>query len=231
MHFVLALLAALSAAGFAPSASAFGYIAPEVLEADVIECSGKVPNTFQCARGIERKVLNSRKTIAHRHENQLNLYLKGNTVSFVDNLTDDDTTSVSYSYLGFEHKINGHILHVQYYEGDAYLLVNQHSGRRTFISGYPLLSPDGKHFLSLSEDMFAGYKPNNIELWQVQSDKYQRLAVYAPDWGPHSGIWKNNRQAQIEKRCFSPVEKDPAALKPCGVAKVDNVDSVWRLVE
>ena len=231
MRIALTYLLVALAVGATPHAFAFGYIAPEAIETGVTECSGKNLNTFGCARGIERKELSARGKAVRRSGNTLRLRLETKTVSLVVNPTESGNSSVSYSYLGFSRKLNSHILHVQYYEGGAYMVIHQHSGQQAFPSGYPLASPDGKHFLSLSEDMFAGYSPNNVEIWQARSGKFRRVASYEPEWGPHSGNWASVRHALIEKQCYAPEENSPTGLKSCGLAKIERSGSAWKLVE
>ncbi len=111
------------------------------------------------------------------------------------------------------------------------MLIHQHSGQRAFPSGYPLASPDGQHFLSLSEDMFAGYNPNNVELWQVRSGQFRRVVNYEPEWGPHAGNWVSVRHALIEKQCYAQEESNPTGLKSCGLVKIQRSGSVWKLIE
>lgn len=231
MRIALKYVIAALAVGAIPQAFAFGYIAPEAIEAGVTECSGKNLNTFHCARGIERKELSAKGNAVRRSDDTLRLRLETKTVSLVDNPTESGNSSVSYSYLGFSRKLNSHILHVQYYEGGAYMIIHRHSGQHAFPSGYPLASPDGKHFLSLSEDMFAGYSPNNVEIWQVRSGEFRRVASYEPKWGPHSGSWASVRRVLIEKQCYAPEESNPTVLKSCGLAKVERSGSTWKLVE
>ena len=231
MRIAISYLILTLALGAIPHALAFGYIAPEAIEAGVIECSGENLNSFLCARGIERKEISVSGKAVRRSGNTLRIHLEKKKVSFVDNPADGEDSTVYYSYLGLNRKLNSHILHVQYYEGGTYLVINRHSGRRAFPSGYPLASPDGKHFLSLSEDMFAGYSSNNVEIWQVRRGAFRRVVNHEPEWGPHRGNWASVRHALIEKQCYSQEEGHSTGLKSCGLAKFERSGSAWKLIE
>jgi hypothetical protein len=215
----------------ASQALAFGYIAPEKIEAGVAQCSGKHLNSFRCARGIERKVLSGGGKAVRRSGDTLQIRTEKETVTLVDKQTGRWESSIAYSYLGFDRKLNSHLLHVQYLEGDAYMVIHRHSGQRAFLSGFPLASPDGKHFLSLFEDMFEGVNPNNVEVWEVSSGEFHRVAYFVIDWGPHDGRWPSARRALVEKQCNAPTESNPAGVKACGVAKIELSGSEWKLVE
>ncbi len=231
MRIALTYLIAALTVGEIPRAVAFGYVAPEAMEIGVAECSGKNLNSFDCARGIERKTLSAESKAVRRSGNTLQLRLEKQTIRLVDDPTGSGDSPASYSYLGFSRKLMSHILHVQYPEGNVYMVIHHRSGKRALPSGYPLASPDGQHFLSLSEDMFAGYNPNNIEIWQVRSGGFRRVANHAPEWGPHNGNWASDQHALIEKQCYAQEESNPAGLKPCGVAKVERLGSTWKLVD
>lgn len=209
----------------------YSHIGPPELEQDVAECSGQNFNTYTCAKGIERKVLAESQGSAKRIGGQLTLRTKAKTVILVDKPSESDGESIAYSYLGFIKSIDSHVLYVQYYEGGQYMVISHRSGQGAYPSGYPISSPDKKYFLSISEDLFAGYDPNNVEVWKVTSTSYQRLANFEPKWGPRSGKWINAQGARIEKVCHVPTESEPAAIVPCGFVKVLRVKSSWKLSE
>jgi len=111
------------------------------------------------------------------------------------------------------------------------MVIHHSSGKQAFPSGYPIVSPDGKKFLSISEDMFAGYNPNNIEIWQLKSGHIVKAANFELEWGPENGYWVDANSIRISKRCFSPTENDPTALKSCGIANIRFLNKKWKLFE
>lgn len=217
--------------GFASQAFADGYIATEEVEQGIAECSGPNLNTLNCARGIERKKLVEGDGTINRTDGTLRIRIADRTVTLVDKLTESGGDTIVYSYLGFNKKLNSHVLHIQYYEGDAYMVIHHSSGQNVFPSGYPIASPDGKHFLSISEDMFAGYSPNNVEIWQVTAGRYRRVANFEPEWGPYQGSWLDFRRARIAKHCYDSSKGNSTGLKPCGMARIERLDSAWKLIE
>ena len=231
MYIVPLRWTAIFVLGITSQAHAFGIIAPEEIEAGVAE---RIPdsgsNSLHCARGIERKKLAETRNAVTRSGAALKVRTAKRTVALVDNRSDGDT-SVAYSYLGFSKQLNSHVIHVQYYEGGAYLVIHHQSGQRGRPSGFPIASPDGKHFLSLSEDMFAGYNPNNIEIWRVMSGRFRKVANYEPGWGPHRGNWLDGGRTLILKRCHDASKDNPAGLKVCGVANIERTGSTWKLSE
>ncbi|WP_036302666.1 hypothetical protein [Methylotenera sp. L2L1] len=231
MRIALACLIVALVVGVVPKAFAFGYIAPEAIEAGVAECAEKNLKMFSCARGIEQKELSARSKVVSRSGYTLLIRLEKKVVSLVDYPTESGDSAIWYSYLGYSRKLNSHIIHVQYYEGDSYMVIHHHSGQQVFPSGFPLASPDGKHFLSISNDMFAGYRPNNVEIWQVGLSDFHRIANYEPEWGPHDGGWESANHALVKKQCYAAAETNPTGLKPCGVAQVKHSGSTWMLIE
>ncbi len=219
------------AMGYTSQVPASAYIATEEIEEGVAECSGPNLNTLRCARGIERKLLAGNGNAIKRSDGVLEIHTARKTITLVDKHTDSWDDTVVYSYLGLSKKLNSHILYVQYYEGGAYMVIHHYSAQIASPSGYPIASPDGKHFLSISEDMYAGYSPNNIEIWQVASGSFRKLASFDPEWGPHRGSWLDYRRVRIDKHCYDSSKDNPSGLKPCGVARIERSDSIWKLIE
>jgi hypothetical protein len=231
MHTASAFRIIMFVVGISSQALAFGYIAPEKMELGVSECAGPNLNTFRCARGIERKELAGTRKAIERSDGTLQIRTAKKVVTLVDNPEESGDSAIAYSYLGFSRELNSHVLHVQYYEGDTYMIIHHQSGNHAFPSGFPIVSPDGKYFLSLSEDMFAGYNPNNVEVWSVIRGGFHRIADFNPEWGPHHGNWASPRRALVRKRCYDPSDNNPAGLKSCGVAKIERSGGAWKLVE
>ncbi|MDR2000762.1 MAG: hypothetical protein LBP94_04420, partial [Zoogloeaceae bacterium] len=124
------------ALGVVPKAFAFGFVAPEEMEAGVAKCSGKNSvNSFECARGIEQKALSTEGKVVSRSGDALQIHTEKKIISLVDVIVDSWSNYISYSYLGYNQTINSHILHVQYYEGFAYMVIHHQSGEQASPSG------------------------------------------------------------------------------------------------
>jgi hypothetical protein len=209
----------------------FAYIGPEELERGVKECSGQGLNTFRCARGIEEKVLSGSTSSVRRVGSTLIIPTEKVTVRLVDNPSENGNESIAYSYLGRIESIGSHVIYVQYYEGGTYMVVNERSGQGAFPSGFPIVSPDRKHFLSISEDMFAGYYPNNVEVWRVSATASRRVANFEPEWGPSSARWLLSGKIEVNKVCYPSPEGGNAELQPCGKAHVVRTNAGWKLIK
>ena len=216
---------------FAATSSAFAYIGPPELEVGVKECVGQNLNTFLCARGIEEKLLLGRRFPVKRAGNTLIIRTATKTVRLIDNISENGNESIAYSYLGRISAIRSHIVYVQYHEGGSYMVVNEQSAQAAYPSGFPVVSPNKQHFFSISEDMFAGYIPNNVEVWHVSAKVFHRVANFEPEWGPRSATWLDSRHFEVSKVCHAPTEEDAAELKPCGKARVLHSNAAWKLIE
>jgi hypothetical protein len=210
---------------------AAGFIVPEAVTQPIKECAGPRFNTLACARGIEKTHLAKKNHAVTRVKDTLKIQLAKRTVRVTDATTKNGDKLITYSYLGFDNKLNIHIILVQREEGDGYMVIHHYSGQRALPSGYPLASPDGKNFLSLSEDLTAGNGPNNIEIWRISAGQFSKDANFEPEWGPHTGRWLDSGHVQIAKRCYAPTERNNAELRPCGEAKVEYSKARWKLVE
>src|SRR5665213_2775229 len=56
------------------------------------------------------------------------------------------------------------------YEGGAYFLVDDHTGRRTEIDAVPVFSPDGRRFLVQNDNVATDHE-NNLEIWRREGDR------------------------------------------------------------
>jgi len=206
-------------------------IAPEAIEQQVQECAPLHFNAANCARGIERKLIEKKRSTVTRVKESLRIPLATRTIKLVDSPGKHNDKSIAYSYLGFDKKLNLHIIHVQRDEGAGYMVIHHYSGQRALPSGYPLASPDGKNFLSISEDLFGGSRPNNIEIWRITTGRFSKDANFEPTWGPRAGRWLAPGRIAIAKHCYAPTEKNNAELRPCGQATVEYSQAQWKIIE
>ncbi len=221
----------LLGAGVPSEPQAADLMVPEAMKQPVKECATAHSNALACARGIEKNILGKKNHAVTRVKDTLRIQLAKRTVKVTDATAKNGDKLITYSYLGFDKKLNIHILLVQREEGDGYMIIHHYSGQRALPSGYPIASPDGKNFFSLSEDLTAGNSPNNIEIWRVSAGQFSKDANFEPEWGPHSGRWLDSSRVQIAKRCYAPTERNNAELRPCGEAKVEYSKAQWKLVE
>jgi len=95
------------------------------------------------------------------------------------------------------------LLHVQYYEGDAYTLVNRKNGFKRLIYGRPYFSPDKTAFITTSIDLETGYNYNGIEYYLLQGDTITKQFELAMSrCGPLQVKWVADNTIAIEKECW-----------------------------
>ena len=111
--------------------------------------------------------------------------------------------------------MDAYVLHAQYYEGDAWLLVSRKNGARTRISGLPVVSPDKRRFVTGSYDLEADYNPNEVVVWKIGDDGSFKMEWKAEprEWGPTFLKWLSPTQFRV--RCEKPHRyPDKSAPKP-----------------
>ncbi|HJU70179.1 MAG TPA: hypothetical protein VJ650_18230 [Gemmatimonadaceae bacterium] len=114
----------------------------------------------------------------------------GGLRSLVDTIVDGGR-HLRFVYDHFAPHLDAHVIREQYYEGHAYLLVNDSSGRDTLLASVPILSPDNRRFAVASLDLDAFYHPNILQVWRPAGDSVLReFEIDAGEaWGPDSVSW------------------------------------------
>lgn len=185
-------------------------------------CSGP-NNTASCARALEKAAsISVDRKYFYRSGKTLSVNLKKRKLMFLDE--DKPGAEIQYSYVRFLPRISLHVVYVQLTEGGHYLVINDISGKKTPLIGYPLISSDGKHLLAASEDMFAGYSENGLEVLTVKSNELEKKWWLGPDWGPRRARWINSKMFEIEKVCYGQADGE---LVPCGKSRFIRVGDEW----
>ena len=148
----------------------------------------EIRNTFQCARAIEQHQLAAGAAAARVGDTLAITLAGGESLELIDQ--GEVAETIRYSYGDFFAQIGYHFLHVQYYEGGGYLLVNAVSGSAQVVFGEPIVSPDGARLITTSLDLIAEFDPNGIQIWRLTSDSLVLEHQATPDdWGPAAARW------------------------------------------
>jgi hypothetical protein len=84
---------------------------------------------------------------------------------------------------------------VQMFEGNAYRLINEKSGKQFSIRGRPFWSLNNKYVIAVVSDIDAGYSPNGLSLYKNENNELEEVAWISPmDWGPKSAKWVSNNE-------------------------------------
>lgn len=111
----------------------------------------------------------------------------------------DDHAQEGYNFDRYFSKIGYVLLHVQYYEGDAWTLVNRKNGHKTWLGGLPYFSPDMRSFLTASADLEAHYNFNGMEYYKLGIDTpILQFLLPITNWGPSSLQWIGSNKVLVE---------------------------------
>ena len=178
------------------------------------DLEGDADNSFRRARHLEARQLEAGAPGVRRVGNSLFLKIRdGKEVRLIDDEPGDWTPS--YSYYDVVPALDAYVLHAQYYEGDAWLLVSSKNGAQTKISGLPVVSPDKRRFITGSYDLVADYNPNEIVVWKIGGGgSFKKEWKTEPrDWGPTFLEWLSPTWFRV--RCEKPHwYSDKPAPKP-----------------
>lgn len=100
----------------------------------------------------------------------------------------------------YEEQWGFYIIRIQWYEGNGYAVVNRQTGAITRMNGRPFFSPDGKHILSVMEDVEATYSTNGLEMYEVVDGAVTQTGYLYPEtWGPNFAKWTSD--STVVLRC------------------------------
>jgi len=214
-----------------------GYLAPAVtsnIGAVLDKNCDFIHNSFNCARAIERFQSRFDSKYFKRKNNVLEIYLlNGGRVVLKDppRLPDGDAPEggSSYSYREYLRPVKHFVVHVQFYEGDAHMLIHAKTGESTDIWDVPLVSPGGRRILTASLDLEAEYNPNGIQVFRLRGEKLvQEWEKRFKGWGPMNAKWLDDRTIRMTKVVL---DDGPEYLKKAGKVHIVHGKRGWRIVE
>ncbi len=177
------------------------------------DLEGDAENSHVRARSLEARQLAVGAPGVRRVGNSLFLKIRdGKEVRLMDDAPGDWTPS--YSYYDVVPALDSYVLHAQYDEGDAWLLVSRKNGAQTRISGLPVVSPDKRRFITGSYDLVADYNPNEVVVWKIGGGSFKEEWKTEPrEWGPTFLEWLSPIWVRV--RCEKPHwHQDQPAPKP-----------------
>lgn len=125
-------------------------------------CQG-LANSHQCALAVERYRLRSAGSAVVRDGESLRISLaNGDTATFSNEL---GTGGRWYTYVD-ELPSGHHLVHVQFYEGGEYLLVDRRTGDRLKLREYPSFSPDGAYVVTVDPTDVESLSLR-VEIWKL----------------------------------------------------------------
>jgi hypothetical protein len=154
-----------------------------------------------------------------------------------DLVLQDDTTEgeryVRHRYLGVLPGLPYDIIERGYYEGGAYLAIHHATGDTTVLDDLPLIAPGRARLLVASADLEAGYEPNRLTIYRVDSaglrlDWQQETADYAntTGWAADSARWRDSLTIEAVRLVPS---RDGGPTR-AGRVRISRAGGTWRIV-
>ena len=188
---------------------AFGAAPPLAAQGPAPE-PGSAARAFYAGRddvyAAERAAMRDARGRVARTGGRLRLQLAGGRVATLADTLAEGASQHRFVYQRFDATRGLHVVGVSYYEGGAYLVYHDRTGQRRLVPGPPVVSPDGRRFLSASLDLEAGYDPNRLELWRVGAGGLRReFAADGGDaWGPDSAAWAGPDTVRFARTVLDP---------------------------
>lgn len=124
----------------------------------------------------------------------------GETKLLKENRDTDGEDFASYNFIETMDDIGQWLLMGGYYEAWDYVLIDQEDGTENHLWGDPVLSPDGRYFLTGMVDLEAAFVPTGFQLWSFENNKpVLRWEKELTDWGSDRFIWTNNNTVIAEQ--------------------------------
>lgn len=188
-------------------------------------CKGLL-NSYECAQAIERAQLPRYPQQAVRQKDKLKLTLKNGKAVVLKNTA--GVSGIHYCFRDYLPNLGYFLIHVQLWEGDGYLMVNDQTGRRQFIHDLPIISPNKARLVTVSMDLEAEYNPNAIQIWRLTPGKMVReWSLDIKGWGPAGGAWLNNDTITLTKKI---PKGDPGSYVEVTMVLKKGPDG-WKLME
>ena len=149
------------------------------------------------ARSIESKLSEQHAFIQRKSDKSLNIVLPFNGIR---TYSDGETL---YSVLEYIEEHDYLVIHQQYWEGNAYALLNMKTGKFHEITGYPLFSPNGKYIAVVEKDLVAEYSPNTLQIYKAKHTLELVHDAKPKLWGPGKVKWKNNTSLSFLKTKYN----------------------------
>lgn len=167
-------------------------------EADTAAIFPEIP--YGSSDSLEAVSLQADTRVTRTPEGLLFQLRNGTQKLLKENKETDGDDFASYGFLEPMDSIGQWLLLAGYYEAFDYVLIDQHDGSETHLWGRPVLSPDGKHFLTGMVDLEAAFVPTGFQMWGFENNKpVLRWEKELTDWGSDNFIWTKDNHIIAEQ--------------------------------
>ena len=169
-------------------------------------CQG-IGNAHDCAKEIERYQIERHPHLIELRGDTLVLNLKSKPLKLVSGESPIEGSDPQwYTFADYYPEVGYLLVRVQYYEGNAYLIIDERTGRKYHLQDVPIFSPDWSHFVTASMDLEAFFNPTGLQIWRVAPYPYKQWALETEDWGPSEVQW-------VDRRTFRFIKNKPSITK------------------
>jgi len=181
--------------------------------------------SVECAAAQESLALSQGPPGVTRHGGALELeFENGKSLRLEDSPPDSPPREfVIYHYHAYLAPQRAHVVHIQHYEGDGYVLISAANGDTRDLAGPPALSPDQARFLSYA---VAGSDSDaELEIWRIAPGLPElELRVRPTSWDPSGAYWSGATRITV------PPQRDAGEAEPWETrVRVELADGVWTI--
>ncbi|WP_444944019.1 hypothetical protein ACJJIK_01975 [Microbulbifer sp. ZKSA006] len=172
---------------------------------DKFECPD-IHNSLDCARSLESELSDQIKYIRRIQPGHLAITLNGGkSLAYTDTLpADSPAEHIAYSAID-QITDNLLLIHQQFWEAHAYILLDLSNGSELPIAGYPLLSPHGGYLFVAEQDLDAGFNENALQVYRLSENTLDLLYELKPEnWGPDQAYWTTENTVSLTKKQLNP---------------------------
>jgi hypothetical protein len=102
-----------------------------------------------------------------------------------------------------------------YWESDGVVLVDQRTGARLEVAGYPAASPDGRYVLATSPGLGGGDQVNSLSLIRIEPAGPRLLWQREPAaWAPEKARWAGPNRVLLQLSRPGPDGELPEPPRP-----------------
>jgi hypothetical protein len=170
-----------------------------------------IRNSHECAQAIECYQIKRYSKYFSRQNNQLKIKLKNGKILALKDSLEDDVDGKWYNFREYLQDVGYFVIHVQYYEGNEYLMINDKTGKEYRIFEIPHISPDKRRFVSVSAS--EAYNPNGVWIWRFTPGGLVNELSYEPkEYSLFTFVsWENNKTIKLSKYTHDP-KRSPIAV-------------------
>ncbi|MBM3602217.1 MAG: hypothetical protein FJX22_00330 [Alphaproteobacteria bacterium] len=157
-------------------------------------CPSEIHNSYECAKYLEKSVSNNYPSLIIREGDKLSIKILSGKNKIIK-----DNENEKFSFVEYFSSIQYGLLHIHYYEGDTYDLINMKTGNRTNIGGDAILSPNNKRLAIFNCDISSDFSPNIFKILLITPVGFiEEFNSNTDEWGADKIQWKDNKTILFE---------------------------------